>query len=203
LTVLLSALLLFQVELLSAKFILPWFGGSPAVWSISLLIFQLLLLGGYGYAHVLATRATMKTQTRGHLLVVGASLLLLALHGVHWPSPITPGAQWKPTGPGDPETHVLAILTAGIGFPFFVLATTAPLVAHWSGHVDTRFSPFKFYALSNLGSILALLSYPTVIEPHIRLHVQAWIWTCGYVLFAIGIGYCALVVAKFGVEPTR
>jgi hypothetical protein len=75
--VLLSSLLLFQVELLSAKFILPWFGGSPAVWTISLLIFQLLLLGGYGYAHVLATRATMKTQTRGHLLVVGASLLLL------------------------------------------------------------------------------------------------------------------------------
>jgi hypothetical protein len=203
LTVLLSSLLLFQVELLSAKFILPWFGGSPAVWTISLLIFQLLLLGGYGYAHVLATRARMKTQTRVHLLVVGASLLLLALHGVHWPSPITPGAQWKPTGPGDPESHVLAILVAGIGFPFFVLATTAPLVAHWSGQVDTRFSPFKFYALSNLGSILALLSYPTVIEPHIRLHVQAWIWTCGYVLFAIGIGYCALGVAKWGIEPTR
>jgi hypothetical protein len=203
LTVLLSSLLLFQVELLSGKSILPWFGGSPAVWTISLLVFQLLLLGGYGYAHVLATRATKKTQARVHLLVVGASLLLLALHALHWPSPITPGAEWKPTGPGDPELHVLAILTAGIGFPFFVLATTAPLLAHWSGRVDTRFSPLKFYALSNLGSILALLSYPTVIEPHFRLAVQAWIWTVGYVLFAIGVGLCAVGAAKIGVEPTR
>ena len=199
---LLASLLLFQVELLSAKFILPWFGGSPAVWTISLLVFQVLLLGGYGYAHVLASRARLKTQTRVHLLVVGGSLLFLALHGVHWPSPITPGAQWKPAGPGDPELHVLAILTAGIGFPFFVLATTAPLIAHWSGHVDSRFNPLKCYALSNLGSMLALLSYPTVIEPHIRLHVQAWIWSGGYVLFALGIGVCAVGAAKLGVEPT-
>jgi hypothetical protein len=184
------------LELLSGKFILPWFGGSPAVWSTSLLVFQLLLLGGYGYAHVLATRATVRMQSRLHLLVVGGSLLLLALHGVHWPTPITPGAEWKPTGPGNPESHTLAILTAAIGFPFFVLSATAPLLAHWIGHAEARFSPFKFYALSNLGSILALLSYPTVVEPHFRLHVQAWIWTVGYVLFAIGVGLCASIAGR-------
>jgi hypothetical protein len=184
------------VELIIGKFILPWFGGAPAVWTTSLLVFQLLLLAGYGYAHLLATHSKRKTQLCVHLCIVGGSLLLLALNGTAWPSPITPGAGWKPQGPGHPEFHALAILLAGIGLPFFVLSTTVPLLQHWFGLIQTRFDSYKFYALSNMGSFLALLSYPILIEPHFRLQVQAWAWTVGYTFFAIGIGFCAAIVGS-------
>lgn len=194
----LSGLLLFQVELIIGKFILPWFGGSPAVWITSMLAFQLLLLAGYGYAHLLVTRARWKTQVLVHLCIIGGSLALLVLQGVVWPSPITPPSTWKPDGPAHPEFRTLAILLLSVGLPFLVLSATAPLLQHWVGRFDGKRNPYRLYAFSNLGSLLALFSYPILIEPHFRLQVQAWAWTAGYILFAFGVCACAVIISSSG-----
>lgn len=195
----LSGLLLFQVELIIGKYILPWFGGSPAAWITGMLVFQLLLLAGYGYAHLIATRVKWKTQVLAHLCIVAGSIMLLVLCGVVWPSPITPPSTWKPDGAAHPEFQALAIMLASAGVPFFVLSATAPLLQHWAGRFGGKCNPYRLYAFSNLGSLLALCSYPVLIEPYFRLHVQAWAWTMGYLLFALGVCACAASVSGRGV----
>lgn len=182
LTIFLSAFLLFQVEPLIAKLILPWFGGAAAVWSVCLLFFQVVLLLGYTYAHVL-TRLTPRKQTVVHLSLLVASLLVL---------PISLGDSWKPTSSEDPAFRILLLLTATIGLPFFVLSSTSPLLQAWYSRGESHKAPYRFYALSNAGSMLALLSYPLVVEPKIATHVQAVGWSIAYALVAAVCGWIAV-----------
>ncbi len=172
---LLSAFLLFQVQPVISKFILPWFGGSPGVWSTCLLCFQVLLCAGYAYAHTLR-RLSRKWQWSVHGTLVLAAVCTL---------PIAPGPQWKPTGETDPVRGILAILLANVALPYFVLSSTSPLVQVWFGRLGEGRAPWRLYALSNLGSLAALLSYPFFVEPRWDVMQQAWLWSGGFVLFAL------------------
>ena len=189
-TIFLSAFLLFQVQPLIGKVILPWYGGTPAVWMTCLLFFQVLLLGGYLYAHLLADKLTVRWQGRVHLAVLLGSLALL---------PIVPDASWKP-GPNDaPLLSILGLLLVTVGGPFLVLSTTGPLLQAWFVRRHPGRSPYRLYALSNAGSLLALLSYPFVFEPALRLPVQLSLWSWGHVAFVVLCGSWALRMATWPV----
>jgi hypothetical protein len=177
---LLSAFLLFQVQPMISKFILPWFGGSPGVWTTAMLFFQLLLLAGYAYAHGL-TRLALKKQ-----LYIHGGLLVLA---VCW-SPFTAVQYLKPTGTEEPTTHILLLLLVTVGLHYFLLSCTSPLAQHWFSRTHPGRSPWRLYALSNVGSLGALLTYPFLIEPHWELSTQMTTWTIGFIFFALLVGYC-------------
>lgn len=181
-TVFLSAFLLFQVQPMIAKFILPWFGGSAAVWSASLLFFQLLLLGGYFYAHLLIRYLKPRRQLWTHAGLLAVSLAAL---------PVIPSARWKPAGSGDPTLNILLLLAATIGLPYMLLSATSPLLQAWYVRVKKGGLPYRLFALSNFGSFLALLSYPFVIEPRLALTRQAGIWSGVYAVFAVACGFTA------------
>ena len=185
-TIFLSAFLLFQVQPLIGKSILPWFGGSAATWMTCLLFFQVLLLGGYLYAHLLVARLTPRAQGLVHLAVLAGSLLLL---------PIAPSPEWKPTDASDPTGRILALLLVSVGGPFLVLSTTGPLIQAWYARARPGRSPYRLYALSNAGSLLALLSYPFVFEPALRLTVQTTLWSWAYAAFVVLAGAWSLRIA--------
>jgi hypothetical protein len=191
-TIFLSAFLLFQVQLLLGKYLLPWFGGAAAVWATCMLFFQVLLLAGYAYAHWLTSHLTPTWQRRLHLMVVLASLGVLVALAANWGGPLLPDAGWKPLDSTAPVRQLLQLLAVAVGLPFFVLATTGALLQAWFSTAHPGASPYRLYALSNLGSLLGLLSYPFAVELFVPLDLQAWVWTCGYALFALGIGWCAL-----------
>src|SRR6476660_3849412 len=180
LTIFSGALLLFAVEPLIAKMILPWFGGSDEVWITCLLFFQAALLVGYLYAHVLTTRVAPAWQWRTHLFLLTVSLLFL---------PIIPSERWKPVGGEEPLPFILALLAATIGLPFVLLSATGPLTQAWlsrsESHASAGHRIYRLYALSNLGSLIALLSYPVLIEPWLPTRVQAWSWSFIYIVFAL------------------
>jgi hypothetical protein len=182
LTVFTGAFLLFQVQPLIGKFILPWFGGSPGVWTACLLFFQTLLLGGYAYAHVLTSRVKPTRQAVIHIALLVVSLLFL---------PIIPSEVWRPGPAEDPTGRILLLLAATIGLPYFVLSTTGPLLQRWFSQTHAGVSPYRLYALSNVGSLLALLSYPFVVEPALSRHAQAWGWSAGLLFFVVVCGLCA------------
>jgi hypothetical protein len=190
LTIFLSAFLLFQLQPMLGRYILPWFGGGPAVWTGCLLFFQTFLLAGYAYAHWLGTRSDVRWQVRVHVTLLAASLLFL---------PIAPRAElWKPGSSGDPLLHIVILLTVTVGGPYALLSSTAPLLQRWFTLGEGGKSPWRLYALSNFGSFLALLSYPFAIEPFLRLRTQGWIWSAAYVLFAAA---CALAAWRVGSTP--
>ena len=171
---LLSAFLLFQVQPVISKFILPWFGGSPGVWTTCMVFFQALLFAGYAYAHLL-TRLAPRTQMIVHgLLLLGAAACL----------PIAPDASWKPSGGEDPSGRILLLLLGTVGLPYFVLSSTSPLAQVWFTRAVPGGLPWRLYALSNIGSLAALLSYPFLIEPRLEVVTQTWIWSAAFVLFA-------------------
>ena len=174
-TIFFGAFFLFQVEPLIAKAILPWFGGSAQVWTTCLLFFQTGLLCGYLYAHLLAERVAPVWQVRIHIGLLVLSLAVL---------PIFPSEFWKPDGSESPLLMILGLLTATIGLPFFLLSATNPLVQSWLARSQSR-APYQLFALSNFGSMLALLSYPVLVEPFLPLRIQTWTWSIGYVLFAV------------------
>jgi len=178
-TIFLSAFLLFQVQPLIGKAILPWFGGSAATWMTCLLFFQVLLLGGYLYAHFLVDRLSLRRQGLVHLAILAASLVLL---------PIAPSQAWKPTDASNPTWRILLLLLVSVGGPFFVLSTTGPLIQAWYARTRPGRSPYRLYSLSNAGSLLALVSYPFVLEPALRLHVQATVWSWAYAAFVLLCG---------------
>lgn len=189
-----SAFLLFAVQPLAAKLLLPIYGGTAAVWNTCLLFFQLLLLGGYLYAHLLGQRLDLRRQLVFHsALAVLAFLiapLLFLMSGL--------ATRWTPQGAANPIGSLLAVLLATVGVPFFVLSATAPLLQRWferSGHPGGR-DPYHLYVASNLGSMLALLSYPFVWEPHFALGAQAVTWVCGYGVFAAMIVASAVLAAS-------
>jgi SAM-dependent methyltransferase len=180
-TIFLSAFLLFQVQPIIAKTILPWFGGSAAVWTTCMLFFQVLLVGGYLYSHLVA-RAGARTQALVHSVLLAAAAAAL---------PIVPDAAWKPAADsGDPGLHILLLLAATVGLPYFALSTTGPLVQVWYSRAKQGAAPYRLYALSNVGSMLALLTYPIVVEPWLPTRMQGLAWSAAFVAFAAA---CALI----------
>ncbi len=167
-----SAFLLFQVQPLIAKAILPWFGGSAMVWTSCMLFFQVVLLGGYAYANWLVRRPARQQR------VIHAALLALSLLTL----PVTPSAALAPAGGDQPLAGILLVLTAAVGMPYLMLAANGPLLQSWYA---TRFGrlPYRLFALSNTGSLLALLGYPALIEPRLRLAAQSWAWSFAYAAF--------------------
>lgn len=191
LTIFLSAFLLFQVQLVIGKVLLPWFGGTPSVWTTCLVFFQVLLLLGYAWAHLLVSRLTPRRQAALHSAVVLLALGLLAVLAARWPSPITPGASWKPEGTDEPLGRLLVLLGASVGLPFFVLSTTGPLLQGWFVLRWPDRPPYRLYALSNAGSLLGLLSYPALVEPLLPIRMQGIAWSFGFAAFAGACLACA------------
>jgi hypothetical protein len=183
-TIFLSAFLLFQVQPLIAKMILPWFGGSAAVWSASMLFFQLLLLAGYAYAHVSIRFLKPRMQMLVHIALLLGSCALL---------PILPNPVWRPTQAGDPTARILLLLTATIGLPYFLLSSTSPLLQAWFVRRTGSGVPYRLFALSNFGSMLALVSFPFLVEPTLATRQQAFSWSGGYVVFALLCAFTAWV----------
>lgn len=181
-TIFLGAFLLFQVQPLIARYILPWFGGGPSVWTACMLFFQCLLVGGYAYAHWLSS-VPLRKQVIVHLGLLLIALLLL---------PIVPGNRWKPDAADDPTLRIILLLICTVGLPYFVLSTTSPLLQSWFRLSHANDSPYRLYSLSNAGALLALVTYPVIVEPAFFLKTQAVIWSVGYVLFTFMFGYCAL-----------
>jgi hypothetical protein len=182
LTIFLSSFLLFQVQPILAKMILPWFGGSAAVWNTCMLFFQAALLAGYTYAHLLFERVPARRAARIHTGLLAVSLLAL---------PILPGAAWKPAGGENPALQILGLLTATIGLPYFLLATTGPLLQAWYARRHAGATPYRLFALSNAASLLALLSYPALVEPRLDVQTQAWVWSGAFAVFALLCGRAA------------
>jgi hypothetical protein len=192
-TVLLSAFLLFQVQPLISKFILPWFGGAPAVWTTCMLFFQVALFAGYSFAHLAGSRLSLRAQA-----VVQGVLLLAALAVL----PIVPSAAWKPLESEAPTWRILLLLLATVGLPYFVLSTTSPLALLWFSRVYPDRSPYRLYALSNFGSLAALLSYPFLFEPALDLSHQAWLWSGAFAAYVLLFGGCAAwMLARRASDP--
>ena len=178
-TIFASAFLLFLVQPIVAKEILPWFGGTAAVWTTCLVFFQTTLLAGYLYADTVVRRLLPRTQVRLHVVLLLLSLAVL---------PIIPSTGWKPTGAENPSWMILGLLAVTIGAPYFLLSTTSPLVQAWFARARPAASPYRLFALSNLASILALAGYPFLLEPWSPTRMQAIGWSLGYALF---VGLCA------------
>lgn len=181
LAVLVSAFLVFQVQPLISKFILPWFGGTPGVWSACMLFFQSLLFLGYAYAHFSIRSLSTKQQVLAHLGLLGLAICAL---------PIAPNAAWKPEGSESPTGRILGMLTVCVGLPYFVLAANSPLLQAWLRRAKPQATPYRLYALSNVGSLVGLLSYPFVFEPLMTTETQARFWSLGFVLFALCCAWC-------------
>lgn len=165
------------------RYILPWFGGGPAVWTVCLLFFQACLLAGYAYAHWLGKLANIRVQAGIHIGLLAASLAFL---------PLRPDAAlWKTVSGGDPSGRILLLLAATVSGPYLLLSATTPLVQRWLTLQDPGKQPWRLYALSNFGSFLALLSYPPLVEPSLRLRTQGAMWSLLYVLFAALCGFTA------------
>jgi SAM-dependent methyltransferase len=183
-TIFLGSFLLFQVELIIARIVLPWFAGAAAVWTTCLLFFQIMLLLGYLYAHGLVRYFRPKTQFLIHLALLVAAAFLL---------PILPDASWKPAGTEAPLLRILTLLTAVVGLSFFLLSSTSPLLSYWFARNFPGSSPYRLYALSNLGSMLGLLFYPTLVEPNLTIRAQAYGWSGAFLAFS---AMCALASGK-------
>ena len=175
-TIFLSALLLFLVQPLIAKQILPWFGGAAAVWTTCLLFFQSALLAGYGYAHAATRFLPTRRQVQLHAALLLASLVFL---------PIVVSSSWKPPDPSAPNLRILGMLSATIGLPYVLLSTTTPLLQAWFFQRFREAQPYRLFALSNLGSLLALPAYPLLLEPYLGSTDCARLWSVLYALFVV------------------
>jgi SAM-dependent methyltransferase len=193
-TILGSACLLFLVQPLASKLILPWFGGSAAVWITCMLFFQSGLLLGYAYAHGLISRVPKHRQGWVH-----AALLALSLFAL----PILPNARWQPAPAHDPTGSLFAALATSAGLPYVLLSATSPLLQSWYARTHQRALPYRYFALSNAGSLVALLSYPIWIEPRLTGHEQAWAWSAGFVVFVVFCGCAALVSTRHRILLSR
>ena len=190
LTLFVSAGLLFIVELMIAKMILPLFGGTPAVWNTCMMFFQAVLLAGYGYAHLSGTKATLNRQILIHLAILLAACIVL---------PIAVSRHWATAAEESPIGAILLLLLISVGLPFFGISATAPLLQKWyarTGHPSAG-DPYFLYSASNLGSMLALIGYPTLIEPHLRLVEQGHAWAVGYIFILALTALCAVASWKY------
>lgn len=190
LAIFLSAFLLFQVQPIIARYILPWYGGSPAVWTTCMLFFQVGLLAGYSYAHLLVSRfrKSPRWQAGIHLFLLAVALLLL---------PITPSESLKPTSAeASPVGGIVLLLLVTVGLPYIVISASGPLLQHWFGAIAEGKSPYRLYAVSNFGSLLGLLTYPVLFEPNLRLGQQTGLWSGGFGIYAILAGVCAWIFLR-------
>ncbi|MCH7989826.1 MAG: fused MFS/spermidine synthase [Planctomycetes bacterium] len=196
-TIFLSAVLLFSLQPMFGKMVLPILGGSPAVWNTCMLFFQTMLLAGYGYAHFVVRRLQNRSQLVLHLLVVWIPILLL---------PVIVPSDWTPPTEGTPVLWLLMLLTVSVGGPFFAISATTPLLQSWfarTPHPAAR-DPYFLYGASNLGSMLALLCYPLLVEPRLRLVEQGHWWTGGYIGLCVLMVACVVVVwRRYGFSTTR
>ena len=175
-TIFTSAFALFLVQPIIAKQILPWFGGSAAVWAICMVFFQIVLLAGYAYSDWISHRLAPRQQVILHVLLLAISLAFL---------PIIAGAHWKPTGDEDPTLLIISLLLGTIGLPYFLLSTTGPLVQSWVARTFVDSHVYRYFSLSNLASLIALICYPFLIERHAAIIGQAYGWSMAYAAFAI------------------
>jgi hypothetical protein len=180
-TIFLSSFLLFLVQPLIARLILPWFGGSAAVWTTCMLFFQALLLAGYAYAHLLERYSRPRFQALLHSALLAVALATL---------PITPGEVWKPSGTENPVVWILLLLGATVGLPYLLLAANSPLLQAWFARARPGENPYRLFAVSNLGSLVALLGYPLALEPNLGGAGQVTLWSGLFAAFAV---LCAAV----------
>ncbi|MFN3324212.1 MAG: spermidine synthase [Bryobacteraceae bacterium] len=196
-TIFLSSFLLFQIQPMIAKMILPWFGGSAAVWTTCMLFFQVVLLLGYLYSHWSIERLAPRDQALVHTVLLGLCLLLL---------PIAPSEAWKPGGEENPTLRILALLAVSIGLPYLLLSTTGPLLQAWYARSERGAAPYRLFAVSNFASMLALLSYPPLVEPYLSTHRQAAVWSAGFAAFAaicIAAGWRSYRKSRWAKPPSR
>ncbi len=175
-TVFVSAFLLFQVQPMAARFVLPWFGGTSLVWTTCMLFFQVTLVLGYAWAHIITRYLRPRQQWILHSLLMVAALATL---------PIRPGNEWKPPDGHMATFRVLLLLAISVGLPFLLVSTTGPLIQAWQSVTHPKRSPFRLFALSNAASLAALISYPLLYERYLTLDAQSWTWTAGFILFAV------------------
>jgi hypothetical protein len=184
-----------------SKAILPWFGGTPAMWTTCMFFFQTVLLAGYAYAHGLTRWFTPRTQGYLHSVLLLTALAMLAFMAGKWGTPITPSVSWRPQSGDHPVWSLTVLLAVSAGLPYFVLSSTGPLLQSWFTKTHPGRTPYRLYSLSNLGSLLGLLTYPFLVEPWFSLRAQARIWTTGFFVFAVVCGYCALRMRKITALP--
>lgn len=175
-TIFLSSFLLFLVQPLIARLILPWFGGTAAVWTTCMLFFQTLLLAGYAYAHLANARLGPRAQAVLHTVLLGLALSTL---------PIAPGDGWKPHGTEEPISYILLVLAVTVGLPYLLLASTSPLLQAWFARARPGVDPYRLFAVSNLASLLALIGFPLVVEPFLGNREQVVWWSVLFGVFAI------------------
>ena len=185
----LAASLLFLVQPMIARMVLPQFGGSPAVWTTCMLFFQILLLAGYAYSHLAWRVLGRKSQVFLHFVVLLAPFGLL---------PFAVSTAWAPEGKAEPSLLLLGLLTVSVGLPFFVVATSSPLIQAWYAAVQGKDSkdPYWLYAASNAGSLFALLGYPLAVQPLLTLQVQSRVWAVGYLGLVVVLAGCGWMVLK-------
>ena len=183
----LAGFLLFQVQPVMAKFILPWFGGSATTWTVCMLFFQLALLAGYAYVYAVSLPFGVRAQAIAQLALLAVAVAFL---------PITPSDAYKPVDADAPVGRIMLLLTACVGVPYGVLATTSPLLQRWLTHMDPRLAASRFFALSNLGSFVGLLSYPFWFERVWSSPQQTANWSWGFVAFAILVGGAVVLILR-------
>lgn len=200
-SIFLSAFLLFQIQPMIARTILPWFGGTSAVWSTVQMFFQVLLTGGYAYANWLSGKGRRREIV--HLVLLGVSLGLMLVLGLAWKSPITPDASWKPVQSGFPVWDICKLLLISVGLPYFLISTNSPLMQAWFHRNFPERTAYRLYALSNVGSLLGLVTYPVLVEPYLTLAWQGKIWSLMYLAYAGLAGYGAVrsLLKKKSSEP--
>jgi hypothetical protein len=186
-TMALAGFLLFQVQPLLAKYLLPWFGGSASTWLVCLLFFQLALLVGYAHAYAITLPIPVSRQVQVQLAILAASLLLL---------PITPADSWKPQDVSNPTWRIVALLAMCVGLPYVALAATTPLLSRWLATIEPSLDPARFFAASNLGSFAGLLSYPFAFERLLSSQQQTRWWSWAYVLYAALFAACGLITMR-------
>ncbi len=184
-----------------ARTILPWFGGTSAVWSTVQMFFQVLLTGGYAYANWLSGRGRRREIV--HLVLLGGSLVLMLVLGLAWKSPITPDAGWKPVQSSFPVWDICKLLLISVGLPYFLISTNSPLMQAWFHRNFPERTAYRLYALSNAGSLLGLVTYPVLVEPYLTLAWQGRIWSLMYLAYAGLAGYGAIqsLLKKKSAQP--
>jgi hypothetical protein len=192
LAVFVGAFLLFQIQPMIGKYFLPWFGGASAVWMTCLMFFQILLLGGYAYAHFLQN-VEIKKQVVWHVALMTAAILAGTVTLFKWGSPILPDLSRRPDVGGRPAVELLQLLLISIGLSYFILSSSTSLLQAWFHRIHPNRSPYVFYVVSNSAALLALISYPFLVEPNLTLHEQAMIWAVGFVLYVV---LCLRCVSK-------
>ena len=190
-TIFLSSFLLFLVQPLIARLILPWFGGSAAVWTTCMLFFQALLLAGYAYAHWLTRLSNKRAEALIHSVLLLAAVATL---------PIAPSEAWKPLGTEEPITRILLLLGASVGLPYLLLASTSPLLQAWFSRARPGENPYRLFAVSNLASLLALIGYPFLVEPFLGGVQQVHVWSWLFAAFALACAAMAWMTPRQAVE---